>query len=150
MPENEGAQISIQMGVGDATAMLNARLTRIMNQAGQGGDFQVRGDEFEVIDFNRVYEIKKAGPQHFEALMKQECFEVWENETWMQVSERLAASYQMPKLSIFKIVPVDGENTPISSSSGEEDTYIFDWKPWKQYWWTNEYDPARDRKTGPG
>jgi predicted metalloprotease len=119
------------MGVGDTVVMLSAVLTRIMNQAGQGGDFQVQANESEEINFEQVYKTEKVEPQQFEIFLKQQRFEVQENETWLQVLERLAAMYQMPKWSIFKIVPVDGEITPILSSSDEEDPYTFDWKPAK-------------------
>jgi hypothetical protein len=80
--------------------MLNTVVARIMNQAGQGGDYQADTDEFEEIDFGRVYEIGRPGPQRFEVFLKKQRFEVRENETWLQIAERLAARFDMTQRGI--------------------------------------------------
>jgi hypothetical protein len=38
----------------------------------------------------------------------------------------------------------------VSDSSDEEEPIALEWRPGRQYWWTNEYDPSKDRRGGEG
>jgi hypothetical protein len=54
------ARMTLQMTAGYTVAALNRILTTVMNQNGQGGDFQIGAEELEEIDFNRIYQVRKA------------------------------------------------------------------------------------------
>jgi hypothetical protein len=64
-----------------------------------------------------------------------------ENESWLDVSDRMAAALDMPKWSMFRIYPVDNVITRLSREDG---AYSVDWVEGKQYWWENVHDPLCD------
>jgi hypothetical protein len=78
--------------------------------------------------------------------------QVSESEHWVSVSEKIAPSFGMPELARFKSLPVDSDVTLFSPDENNEEGVIsvFDWKERMQYWWTNEYDPAKDLRSGEG
>jgi hypothetical protein len=53
-------------------------------------DFHVEADETEEIDFEKIYQVKKDGAIRVEIFVKQHRMLVWENETWLQIQDRIA------------------------------------------------------------
>jgi hypothetical protein len=79
--------------------------------------------------------------------IKQRKMEVMDDESWYQVSERIAAAFGLPRLSVFRLFPMDGVVTRLGADDG---AYSFEWTEGRQYWWTNAHDPAKDRRTAAG
>jgi hypothetical protein len=79
------------MILGDSVAELNSEVTNLFNSRGQGGNFQVDAEGLEPINLSRVHAITLHTTRQPEVYIKQTKFLVNENETWMQVSERMAA-----------------------------------------------------------
>jgi hypothetical protein len=43
----QGNSLSVQMEIGETVGHINAVLTRILNEPGQGGEFEVQGEELD-------------------------------------------------------------------------------------------------------
>jgi hypothetical protein len=97
----EGRPIVLQMEIRDTVAHLNVALTQMMNQRGQGRDFQVDAGEFAMIDFEQEYGVRSTGPSEIEIFVGQRRLRVWENGSWVQVSEKTANLFGMPSWSIY-------------------------------------------------
>jgi hypothetical protein len=103
------AAIYIQLNRGERVATLNKEVTIRMNESGQGGEWEVEGGPAEVIDPERVYQVREQPPKRMTIYLKQENFEVEENESREHVSDRFAASKGLQRLAQFKIFPVDNQ-----------------------------------------
>jgi hypothetical protein len=74
-----------------------------------------------------------------ESKIKQDKLEVDPLDRWIDVSDKIAKKFDMPKWAPFKIKPVDGD-IDVQTPQGGPDVSAFDWNEGMQYWWTCEYD----------
>jgi hypothetical protein len=80
------------MRKGATVSQLNATITELMDSRGQGGDFQVETNEFERVDPNMEYLVEDRPARRISIFLKQTKIEVGEDESWLNVSDRIADS----------------------------------------------------------
>jgi hypothetical protein len=135
----------LQLRVGAKVADLNRTVTEFMNGRGQGGDFRVDADDSDLVDFNQVYEVEAHRTRYMQVYIKQTKLTVEENEDWIHVSGWMATAYGVPKCSLFRPYPADGNVQRLSGARDQDGAYSFDWIARKQYWWENVYNLGPDR-----
>jgi hypothetical protein len=77
---------------------LNGEVTALLNSRGQGDHFVFEAGESELVDLNRVYNIRPQPTRSFSVFIRQLRWEVEENENWMHVSETLGKTLGLPQL----------------------------------------------------
>jgi hypothetical protein len=133
------------MEIGDSGGHLNLAVTNLFNTRSQGPDWRAEADEFDQIDFEQVYQVSQIGPAEVEIFSKQRTIKVWQNESWLDVSAKLARVYNMPEWSPYRTLSVDGEYSRLVDSSDGEDMIQFESRQGRDYWYTNDHDESKDR-----
>jgi hypothetical protein len=142
------AEFEVQVNQVARVDVLNKEITVRLNASGQGGVRQVDANPMEDVDVERTYQVIIVPPKKITVFLRQEKFEVEEDEAWTHVSQRFAMSKGLHEWSQYRIFPVNGQVQRFDEEL--DNAYTFDWEAGKQYWWWNVYDEAADLVRGEG
>jgi hypothetical protein len=114
-----------------------------MKQRGQGDQWQIERNPREAIDFELEYPINPI-PEAEEVtiFMKQFCMKVRIKEPWTALSDRLVQQFGLPRGSMLRIYPVDGD---IQRLGDDDHAYSVDWKDGAQHWFEIVHDLSKYR-----
>lgn len=98
----------------------------------------------EHVDFDFCYQIiPTPRSQEVTIFLKQTKIKVKQNEDWMNLSDRLVQQFGLPRGTLFRMFPVDGNTQRL----GDDDhAYSFDWVEGQQYWFELVHDQEKDRQ----